>query len=90
MCKGTVYDHKNCVCVSLEIHCNCSTEELQNPKNGKYEIINTLTGSWAVYSCREGLTLTGDYKHIKCINGKWEGSPPTCEAGCPQPGKIIF
>ena len=37
-------------------------------------------GSVATFACAEGYARTGSAER-KCVNGKWTGSPQTCQKG---------
>ncbi|CAI8023636.1 Scavenger receptor cysteine-rich domain superfamily protein [Geodia barretti] len=56
-----------------ELHCNCSTLELDDSMSGEINnIVNTLSGSWAQYNCSNQ-----QYQQRLCVNGCWKDSFPT-------------
>ena len=50
---------------------------LKAPRRG--EITITDDRKLAFFSCNRGFTLRGS-NIVKCINGKWDSSPPTCHS----------
>ena len=59
----------------IDVSESCSN--LQAPRNG--EITITEDGQLALFSCNRGYTMRGS-SVLKCINGKWNSSPPSCKA----------
>ena len=62
---------------------SASCQVLQAPSNGKIHNNDTKHGALVHFACDDGFQLNG-LRQITCIEGKWNGSTPTCE------GLIIF
>ena len=50
---------------------------LQRPRRGDITIAED--GQLAFFSCNRGFTMRGS-SVLKCSNGKWDSSPPTCNS----------
>jgi hypothetical protein len=61
-----------------ELHCNCSTQDLDDSMSGEIKIVNTLSGSWAQYNCSNQ-----QYQQKLCVNGCWRASFPTTNGYVP-------
>ena len=48
------------------------------PRNGKIHNNGNENGALVSFSCNEGFKLQG-LRQIICVQGKWNGSIPTCE-----------
>lgn len=67
---------------------DCGT--LQAPRNGEVDLIGTIAGSTAIYSCNEGFTLEGA-RFRECLeSGEWSEEEPDCQGKCPAQLNIIL
>ena len=51
---------------------------LQRPRRG--EVTITKDGRLALFSCNHGFMMMKGSSVLKCSNGKWDSSPPTCNS----------
>ena len=52
---------------------------LDDPANGGVLLLNTTTGSSAVYRCDDGFTINGTDVRICQSSGQWSGEAPVCD-----------
>ncbi|XP_073243400.1 CUB and sushi domain-containing protein 1-like [Porites lutea] len=74
-------------CLRLELYgCSApaSCDPLQTLRNGKIHKNGNENGALVSFSCNEGFKLQG-LRQIRCVQGKWNGSIPTCEGNCKNP-----
>ncbi|CAH3145902.1 unnamed protein product, partial [Porites lobata] len=74
-------------CLRLELYgCSApaSCDPLQTLRNGKIHNNGNENGALVSFSCNEGFKLQG-LRQIKCVQGIWNGSIPTCEGNCKNP-----
>ena len=57
---------------------SASCHVLQALNNGKIHNNDTKHGALVYFACNKGFQLKG-LRQITCIEGKWNGSTPTCE-----------
>ena len=50
---------------------------LSAPSHGR--LTTSKDGEFAFFSCKRGYTMKGS-DVLQCVNGKWNKSPPSCEA----------
>ena len=67
-----------CLLFSLLVSSSASCDPLQILRNGKIHNNGNENGALASFSCNEEFKLQG-LKQIRCVQGKWNGSIPTCE-----------
>ena len=73
---STKYTYEFC-CYSFPV-ANCGP--LTSPDNGDVDTSSGITaGSVALYSCDQGLVLTGSAARVCGNDGLWIPAPPTCE-----------
>ena len=52
---------------------------LPNPLNGVVNLIGTVEGNSATYTCEEGFSPDGPVVRMCGSGGMWSGMPPMCE-----------
>ena len=67
-----------CSLFLLLVSSSASCDPLQILRNGKIHNNGNENGALVSFSCNEGFKLQG-LRQIKCVQGKWNGSIPTCE-----------
>ena len=63
----------------LLVSSSASCDPLQILRNGKIHNNGNENGALVSFSCNEGFKLQG-LRQIKCVQGKWNGTIPTCES----------
>jgi hypothetical protein len=61
------------------VECKANCKNLTSPANGSLELLATIVGSEAKYSCRNGFLLRGRFIRTCQKDGTWEGDSPFCE-----------
>ena len=81
--------------ILLEFRCsffpvaNCGP--LPPPANGDVDTSSgTTAGSVALYSCDQGLVLTGSAARVCGSDGLWTPAPPTCEGAKPYIADLLY
>ena len=62
---------------------------LQAPRDGKIQNNDIKHGALVSFSCSDGFQTNGS-RILKCINGKWNGSAPTCKGLRTFPPSFVF
>ena len=62
---------------------------LQAPRDGKIQNNDIKHGALVSFSCSDGFQTNGS-GILKCINGKWNGSAPTCKGLRTFPPSFVF
>ena len=62
---------------------------LQAPGDGKIQNNDIKHGALVSFSCNDGFQTNGS-RILKCINGKWNGSAPTCKGLRNFPPSFVF
>ncbi|KAL9989294.1 hypothetical protein ACROYT_G003828 [Oculina patagonica] len=78
VCNQTVW-------VKKEFSCIASCPAVLSIKNGIITHVTLKEGGEIGIKCRTNYTLVGSPK-LRCINGGWNDSLPSCKAPCPDPG----
>ncbi|KAJ7383519.1 hypothetical protein OS493_027685 [Desmophyllum pertusum] len=68
--------------------CKASCDPLPALSNGKIHKNHINHGSLVSFSCNQGFQHKG-VRQIMCIDGKWNGSSPTCKGTCKNPGQLV-
>ena len=62
---------------------------LQAPRDGKIQNNDIKHGALISFSCIDGFQMNGP-RILKCIDGKWNGSAPTCKGLTTFPSSVVF
>ncbi|KAL9989280.1 hypothetical protein ACROYT_G003813 [Oculina patagonica] len=80
VCNQTVWVKKGISCIA-------SCPVLSSIKDGIITHVTLKEGGEVDIKCRTNYTLVGSSK-LRCINGGWNDSLPSCKAPCPDPGQL--
>ncbi|XP_073244349.1 sushi, von Willebrand factor type A, EGF and pentraxin domain-containing protein 1-like isoform X2 [Porites lutea] len=64
--------------------CKASCAPLKAPRDGKIQNNDIKHSALVSFSCNDGFQMNGS-RILKCIDGKWNGSAPTCKGFCKDP-----
>lgn len=62
---------------------------LQAPRDGKIQDNDIKHSALVSFSCNDGFQMNGS-RILKCIDGKWNGSAPTCKGLRTFPSSLVF
>ena len=62
---------------------------LQAPRDGKIKDNDIKHSALVFFSCNDGFQMNGSII-LKCIDGKWNGSAPTCKGLRTFPSSVVF
>ena len=62
---------------------------LQAPSDGKIQNNDIKHGALVSFSCNDGFQMKGS-RILKCIDGKWNGSAPTCKGLTTFRSSLLF
>lgn len=69
-----IYTHKHNELTSTAVDCG----PLDDPENGRVDVLGTTLGSPAIYRCSQGFELIGEERRVCTVTGQWSDEAPEC------------